>query len=235
MERELYSEPIFLNGTVIHGRGIGKLVGTPTANLGELQIKEIPPQGVYVTQIVLHAHSYYGVTHIGRRPTVDNDSDISIEIHILNFNQDVYGERMEIQLYQKLREPRKFDDLAALLEQIRMDCDAVRVFFGLNDLSQQFSMDIHKHMVKLKGGEVFLSNKEFDALYLLYSNPEVAYTKEQIYEAVWHQPSNGCFHAVENTIFQIRKKLRSHENGDDCIKTIVGYGYKFNQKTDIND
>lgn len=235
MKQELSEKPILINGTVIHGRGIGKLVGTPTANLGVLYTTNMPLPGVYVAKILLDEHCFYGVTHIGRRPTVDNDSDISIETHILEFNQDIYGKRMDIQLYQKLREPQKFNDLSGLLEQIRMDCSAARKFFGLNDLSQQLSMDIQKHSVELYGSEVFLSNKEFDALYLLYSNPGIAYGKEQIYEAVWHQPSNGYFHAVENTIFQIRKKLRSYENGNSCIKTIVGYGYKLNHKQDEDE
>ena len=50
--------------------------------------------------------------------------------------------------------------------------------------------------------------KEFDVLYMLYSNPDVIFTKEQIYEAVWHEPSVGYCHAVENTVFQIRKKCK---------------------------
>ena len=51
--------------------------------------------------------------------------------------------------------------------------------------------------------------KEFDILYLLYSNPDVTFSKEQIYQAVWHEFSNDYFHAVENTIYQIRKKITS--------------------------
>lgn len=218
---------IVLQGKVIHGRGIGKLVGSPTANLELLQGSAIPEQGVYTSRILLNGQSYYGVTHIGKRPTVDNDENVSVEVHFLNFNQEIYGEVIRVQLYMKLREPQKFNDLSALLNQIRHDCIETRKFFRLNDLPASLYMDIEKHRVSIGKEEISLSSKEFDVLYLLYSNPDVTFSKEQMYEDVWHELPNGCFHAVENTIFQIRKKLRPHLGGTNCIKTIVGYGYRF--------
>lgn len=218
---------IIIQGIVVHGRGIGKLVGSPTANLGELRSTEIPAPGVYTSLIFWNKQIYHGITHIGKRPTVDTDENISIEVLFFNFSRDIYGDIIRVQLYTKLREPQKFSDLTALLNQIRRDCIATRKFFGINDLSQALYMDINKHLAIVGKAEVFLSTKEFDILYLLYSNPDITYSKEQIYEAVWHECSNGCFHAVENTIFQIRKKIRPHLNGTDCIKTVVGYGYRF--------
>lgn len=218
---------ISLQGRVVHGRGIGKLVGSPTANLEVSSKENIPTPGVYVSSVLLNEKTYYAVTHTGKRPTVDNDENISIEVHLLNFNQDIYGENLLVKLYTKLREPQKFNDLSALLNQIRQDCISTRKFFGLNDLSAALCMDIKKHRVSVENKEIFLSTKEFDILYLLYSNPDVTFSREQIYQAVWHEFSNGCFHAVENTIFQVRKKLRPYLNDLDCIKTVVGYGYKF--------
>ena len=55
-----------------------------------------------------------------------------------------------------------------------------------------------------------------------------AFTKEQIYEQIWHEPTNNHLHAVENTIFQIRKRLKPYCKGHEYIKTVIGYGYKFN-------
>lgn len=55
----------------------------------------------------------------------------------------------------------------------------------------------------------------------------MAFTKQQIYEAVWQEKANGYFHAVENTIFQIRKKIKKYSSDKNYIKTVVGYGYKF--------
>ena len=218
---------ISLCGKVVHGRGIGKLVGSPTANL-EILSKDNPPiLGVYASSVCWNEKTYYAVTHIGKRPTIDNDENISIEVHLLNFNQDIYGEKLLVELYTKLREPQKFSDLSALLNQIRRDCIATREFFNLDDLPTKLYIYIEKHKVSVENTEVFLSMKEFDILYLLYSNPDVTFSKEQIYQAVWHEFSNDYFHAVENTIYQIRKKLRPYLRYMDCIKTVVGYGYKF--------
>ena len=172
---------ISLCGKVVHGRGIGKLVGSPTANL-EILSKDNPPiLGVYASSVCWNEKTYYAVTHIGKRPTIDNDENISIEVHLLNFNQDIYGEKLLVELYTKLREPQKFSDLSALLNQIRRDCIATREFFNLDDLPTKLYMDIEKHKVSVENTEVFLSMKEFDILYLLYSNPDVTFSKEQIY------------------------------------------------------
>lgn len=67
-------------------------------------------------------------------------------------------------------------------------------------------------------------------LYLLLQSPQTAFTKEQIYEQIWHEPTNNHLHAVENTIFQIRKRLKPYCMGHEYIKTVIGYGYKFNSE-----
>lgn len=228
MENTNYIPIYTAQGTVIHGRGIGKLVGMPTANLEIVRGQGLPALGVYITKAILDCNIYYGITHIGTRPTVDNDHDISVETHILNFNKDIYGCEMEIQLFTKLRTPQRFDNLSLLLEQIRKDCISVREFWGIKQLISRLFIDLNTHTVKIDKQEACLSTKEFDILYLLYSNPDVTFTKKQIYEAVWHEPANDRYHAVENTIFQIRKKLSQITNSHDFIKTVVGYGYKIN-------
>ncbi|MDD3362263.1 MAG: riboflavin kinase [Hespellia sp.] len=222
-----------IEGIVIHGRGIGKLVGMPTANLQIAQKNKLPETGVYISKIELDTKILYGITHIGTRPTVDNDSDISIETHIINFNKDLYGCNMNVQLFSKIRDPRKFTDLSALLEQIRNDCFVAQNFWGIKPADFGLTIDIKTHQVKLNDKEVYLSAKEFDILYLLFLNPDIAFTKKQIYEAVWHEPANNSYHAVENTIFQVRKKFKTCSPKHNFIKTIVGFGYKYNaeQKT----
>lgn len=219
-----------IDGTVIHGRGIGKLVGMPTANLQIAPDCRLPEAGVYISKIELDTQILYGITHVGTRPTVDNDSDISIETHIVNFNKDIYGCNMKVHLFSKIRAPQKFGDLSSLLEQIRNDCLVAQNFWGLKPAASRLTIDIKTHQVKIGGKEVYLSAKEFDILYLLFSNPDVAFTKEQIYEAVWHEPTNNSYHAVENTIFQIRKRIRPYSPKHDFITTIVGFGYKYNVK-----
>lgn len=216
------------SGIVVHGRGIGKLVGMPTANLEVEMGTDLPELGVYISKVFLKGKTLYGITHIGARPTVDDSQEISFETHILNFNENIYGFKMQVQLFSKIRLPHKFDELSSLLEQIRKDCVTVQEYWGIKQLATDLVMDIGKHQVKLCGHEIILSAKEFDVLYLLYSNPDVTFTKKQIYEAVWHEPTNGVYHAVENTVFQIRKRIKAYSVNHDYIKTIVGYGYKYN-------
>ena len=209
--KENTNAPIYtLTGTVIHGRGIGKHVGTPTANMEIAKNTFLPKTGVYVADILLSDNRYYGVTHIGTRPTLDNDSFISIETHIFDFDRDIYGSTITVNLYKKLREVRKFNELSLL------------------QASHTLHIDVNRHCVILEQKEVYLSTNEFEVLYLLQQSPQTTFTKEQIYEKIWHEPTNNHLHAVENTIFQIRKRLKPYCKGHEYIKTVIGYGYKFN-------
>ena len=205
--KEKLNEPIYtLTGTVIHGRGIGKHVGTPTANIAIEKKDFLPKTGVYVADILLSDKRFYGVTHIGTRPTLDNDSFVSIETYIFDFDKDIYGCTITVNLYKKLREVRKFNELSLLLEQIANDRTMAQEFWGL----KQTNHTLH--------------------IYLLLQSPQTAFTKEQIYEQIWHEPTNNHLHAVENTIFQIRKRLKPYCMGHEYIKTVIGYGYKFNSE-----
>lgn len=226
----IYSKkPIhILTGIVVHGCGIGKYVGSPTANIAVESKEDIPATGVYISQIRIDKQVYYGVTHIGTQPTINNSQTISIGTHILDFDQNIYDCIIQVTLYKKLRDIQKFKNFSFLLEQIKKDCMAARKFWGLQSTAPRLVMKDEQHIVRIDNHEICLSKKEFDVLYFLYTNPTTAFTKEQIYETVWQQSANQYCHAVENTIFQIRKKLKPYSNYHDYIKTIVGYGYKFN-------
>lgn len=217
-----------MTGSVIYGRGIGKHVGTPTADLRVKDQTKLPEIGVYTSKIILCDYIFYGVTHIGMRPTLDTDKRISIETHILNFDKEIYGCTITIELYQKIRNIIKFENLSLLLEQIKDDCQTAQKYWGINNPPVQLLMNKGTHRVTLDGQDIYLTVKEFDVLYLLYSNPSVSFTKEQIYRSVWNELPVGRCHAVENTVFQIRKKIKSVLHSQDYIKTIAGYGYKFN-------
>lgn len=223
-----YKPQYTLSGKIIYGRGIGRMVGVPTANLQIASKDDLPPVGVYVTEILLDSQKYYGVTNIGTRPTVDDSNDISIETFIFHFHEDIYGQSMEIRLFKKLRDQKKFDNFSLLLEQIQRDCLEAQAFFGIKSVDSHLHMDIEKHTATVGSQQIYLTHKEFDILYLLYSNPDAAFSKEQIYETVWHEISGGRCHAVENTVFQIRKKVKALAAEVDFIKTIAGYGYQFN-------
>ena len=207
-----------------------KHVGTPTANIAIEKKDFLPKTGVYVADILLGDKRYYGVTHIGTRPTLDNDSFVSIETYIFDFDKDIYGCTITVNLYKKLREVRKFNELSLLLEQIANDRTMAQEFWGLKQTNHTLHIDVNRHCVILEQQEVYLSTNEFEVLYLLLQSPQTAFTKEQIYEQIWHEPTNNHLHAAENTIFQIRKRLKPYCMGHEYIKTVIGYGYKFNSE-----
>lgn len=227
--RENYDlKPVYTaTGRVIHGRGIGKHVGTPTANIETGKNTALPETGVYTAKILLNQRIYYGVTHVGTRPTVDNDTDISVETHIFNFDMDIYGQIITVKLYKKLREIQKFDELSFLIEQVKKDKLLAKSFWGIDQTDPTLFLDMKKHCVRIGSREIYLSANEFKVLHLLYRFPEITFTKKDIYEKVWNEPANDHLHAVENTIFQIRKRLKPYCEGHEYIKTVIGYGYRF--------
>lgn len=214
-------------GRVVHERGIGKLVGMPTANLELPPGTALPPSGVYAAWAVLDGGSVYGaVVHIGARPTVDRDGFAAVEAHLLDFDREIYGRKLELRLLAWLREVRRFEEFSLLLAQVRADCAAARIRLGLEPPQAQLRLDAGTRCVWVGGSRVELSQKEFALLNILCVNPDAVFTKERLYELVWCQPSNGFCHAVENTVFQIRKKLRAHGVERQIIRTVVGKGYR---------
>ncbi len=119
-------EEIVLSGTVIHGRGRGKQMGIPTANIDTTECKVMPPIGVYASYAVVAGVRYRGITNVGRRPTVDDDEDITIETYILDFDRDIYGERIEVSLEIYLRGLHKFNSIDELVAQLRYDCSCAK-------------------------------------------------------------------------------------------------------------
>ena len=113
--------PFQLRGTVTKGEGIGRKLAFPTANLNvNIPYKIIPPQGVYLVSILLEKGVFYGMMNIGTRPTLSGKNE-SIEIHIFDFNEDLYGKMITVCLYEKIRDERKFDSLEALKTQLIKD------------------------------------------------------------------------------------------------------------------
>lgn len=160
-----------------------------------------------------------------RTVTINN---LNIPLSKREFDKDIYGSTITVNLYKKLREVRKFNELSLLLAQIANDRTMALKFWGLKQASHTLHIDVNRHCVILEQKEVYLSTNEFEVLYLLQQSPQTTFTKEQIYEKIWHEPTNNHLHAVENTIFQIRKRLKPYCKGREYIKTVIGYGYKFN-------
>ena len=120
-----------IDGLVARGDGLGSRLGFPTINLepeNELQ----PANGVYVTQIQIRSVGgrFDSVTNIGRRPTVYEDYATTIETHVLDFSANVYGEKVRLFFFDRLRDERKFPSVTELSEQIGRDSEETRRYFG---------------------------------------------------------------------------------------------------------
>lgn len=114
----------FLAGRVVRGRERGRKIGFPTANL-ESESECIPPDGVYATRVVLEDRLYPSITNIGMRPTFA-EAQRSIEAHIFDFDRELYGMRIKLELVERIRPERKFDSPAALSDQIALDIRRAR-------------------------------------------------------------------------------------------------------------
>lgn len=110
-----------LNGTVIHGDKRGKELGYPTANIQpEESSKIIPKKGVYATWVRVDGEYFYGMLNIGERPTFDGAS-YSIEVHIIDFEEDIYGKEIQIQFVKRVRDEMKFSGKDELISQLNQD------------------------------------------------------------------------------------------------------------------
>lgn len=109
-----------LKGRVVPGDKIGRTLGFPTANLAVEKGKLIPGNGVYVVAVSFNGKEYKGMMNIGNRPTV-NGTELRIEVHLFDFNQDIYGESIQVELLAKIRDERKFDSTEELKVQLILD------------------------------------------------------------------------------------------------------------------
>ncbi|MBD3862822.1 bifunctional riboflavin kinase/FAD synthetase [Olleya marilimosa] len=110
-----------LTGTIVKGKGIGKTINYPTANLKiEETYKLIPKQGVYIVQAIIDNVLEFGMMNIGINPTVSG-TDQSIEIHFFNLNKSLYDKKLSVQLLHRLRDEQKFDSLDLLKRQLEID------------------------------------------------------------------------------------------------------------------
>lgn len=132
--RDLLGRPYGLTGTVVKGDQRGRSIGFPTANL-ELEGELVPAHGVYATRVrwlsdparPLHP----SITNIGSRPTFSGQS-VTVETHLFDFDHDIYGHRIEVELVEHIRGERRFDGPDELVAQIRSDAAAARTLLGVD-------------------------------------------------------------------------------------------------------
>lgn len=122
----------FLNGTVGSGFQVGHKLGYPTANLEvDDPCKLIPARGVYAVEVLVDGHSYGGMLNIGCRPTLDNGTNRTIEVHIFDFDADIYHHPLRLTFVQRIRPERKFDSLDELAAQLHRDAAEARTLLSL--------------------------------------------------------------------------------------------------------
>ncbi|MDR2805048.1 MAG: bifunctional riboflavin kinase/FAD synthetase [Dysgonamonadaceae bacterium] len=116
------SYPYTLTGEVIHGNHLGRTIGFPTANL-DLNDKEkvIPREGVYAVNVTVERQPYQGMAYIGTRPTIASSGEQRIEVHIFDFDRDIYGEQLRIEFTDFLRPDIRFEGLEQLKQQLTQD------------------------------------------------------------------------------------------------------------------
>jgi riboflavin kinase/FMN adenylyltransferase len=124
---QLLGRPFSLRGPVIHGAERGRTIGFPTANIAVTPDRAMPAFGVYITRAWLGARCYAGATNIGIKPTFPDERP-SVETYILDFEGDLYGREVRIELMHRIRGEVKFDGLDPLIEAIRADVELVREY-----------------------------------------------------------------------------------------------------------
>ena len=118
----LLGRPYSLAGTVVRGDQRGRTIGFPTANIRlDDDRKLVPRLGVYAVEASLEGRRVGGMMNIGRRPTFEADGATSIEVHLFNFEGDLYGQVLRASLLDRLRDERRFEGVEALAEQLRED------------------------------------------------------------------------------------------------------------------
>ena len=122
--------PYSIRGIVVRGEGRGRGLGFPTANLRVAERdKLIPPQGIYAVRGVLRSGCHAGALHLGPRPTFEG-SPPTIELHLIDFDRDIYGEEVRVDFIEYLRAIEPFSTVEALVDQIRRDVEQARRVAG---------------------------------------------------------------------------------------------------------
>lgn len=125
----------FLTGTITEGKRLGRTIGFPTANLKiDEDYKLIPLNGVYVVKSILNQETHFGIMNIGYNPTVGSNR-LSIEIHFLDFNSNLYNQKIAVSILHYIRPEQKFDSIELLKKQIEKDKNSAIAY--LKNLSSE--------------------------------------------------------------------------------------------------
>ena len=129
---KLLGQPYHVGGTIVHGRHLGTGLGMPTVNILPPPEKLLPPNGVYYSYVMMNGRIYLGITNIGTKPTVSGEAVMGVETFIYDFDQDVYGQDIQVYLLHYKRPEMRFHGIEALKKQMATDIAAGREYHGLS-------------------------------------------------------------------------------------------------------
>ena len=126
---ELLGYNYFIKSEILHGKKLGRRIGMPTINMILPKNKLLPPNGVYVTEVLVDGKTYMGVTNVGYKPTVSEERVIGVETYIDDFNQDLYGEKIVVSFLEFIRPEMKFASIEELKAQMESDIQVARKYY----------------------------------------------------------------------------------------------------------
>ncbi|MBR5337501.1 MAG: bifunctional riboflavin kinase/FAD synthetase [Lachnospiraceae bacterium] len=126
--QKMLGYPYTVEGTVGYGRQLGRTIGIPTTNVIPIKAKLLPPNGVYVSRVRIDGEEHPGVTNIGVKPTVGDENEKGAETFIFDFDRDVYGHEISIELFYYIRAEKKFLSIADLKAQMEKDISFTREY-----------------------------------------------------------------------------------------------------------
>lgn len=118
-------------GKVIHGSKFGRVLGFPTANILPHR-KTVPIEGIFIVHVYIDDCVFPGVADLGNRPTLDGGGRTILEVHLLDFNQDIYGKNIYVEFIKKLRDEEKYDTVELLRSKIAEDVENAKLYFQKN-------------------------------------------------------------------------------------------------------
>lgn len=123
---KLLGHPYQIRGKVIHGEALGRKLGFPTANLALSELYVLPKVGVYVVNVKVAGVHYRGMMNLGYRPTVEDHSHLALEVHLLDYSGELYGQELAVEFLALIRDEQKFASLSLLQEQLSKDREFAR-------------------------------------------------------------------------------------------------------------
>lgn len=126
----LLGMPYTLMGQVQHGNRIGRTMGMPTVNLLPSPSKLLPPCGVYYSSVLYRGRQYHAISNVGYKPTVTQERVMGVESYLYDFSREIYGEEIEVSLYEFRRPEQRFSGLDALKKQLEEDILEGRSWWG---------------------------------------------------------------------------------------------------------